>query len=76
MVAPALQVFTDSLSSGTSTGIATIQVSAMLRASLYGLLSQGLLSVLSSSSATTVQELVHHLRSLTISYSTSDRMEN
>jgi len=44
----ALEVFSGALAQDTSTGIATIQ---------------GLLSVLSSSSATTVQELVHHLRS-------------
>jgi len=46
----ALSVFTNAINSGVSTGIATIQ---------------GLLSVLSTSSATTVQELVHHLREAT-----------
>jgi len=48
MSASALEVFSGALADDTSTGIATIQ---------------GLLSVLSSSSATTVQELVHNLRS-------------
>lgn len=48
MSASALEVFSKALADDTSTGIATIQ---------------GLLSVLSSSSATTVQELVHNLRS-------------
>lgn len=43
-----MEVFSAALASGTSTGIATIQ---------------GLLSVLGSSTATTIQELVHHLRS-------------
>lgn len=57
MSSPALQVFSASLAAGTSTGIATIQ---------------GLLSVLSSSSATTVQELVHHLRSATEHFRTVD----
>lgn len=46
----ALSVFKSSLSAGVSTGIATIQ---------------GLLSVLSTSKATTVQELVHVLREAT-----------
>jgi len=50
MSSPALEVFCSALAAGVSTGIATIK---------------GLLSVLSSSSATTVQELVHHLRSAT-----------
>ena len=43
----ALELFRGAVGEGTSTGIATIQ---------------GLLSVLATSSATTVQELVHHLR--------------
>jgi len=49
----ALSVFKTSLSAGVSTGIATIQ---------------GLLSVLSTSKATTVQELVHVLREATAQF--------
>jgi len=49
----ALSVFKSSLSAGVSTGIATIQ---------------GLLSVLSTSKATTVQELVHVLREATAQF--------
>jgi len=53
----AVEVFQGALAEGTSTGIATIQ---------------GLLSVLATSSATTVQELVHHLRSATEEFRSID----
>jgi len=53
----ALNVFKSSLSAGVSTGIATIQ---------------GLLSVLSTSGATTVQELVHNLREATAQFKAVD----
>jgi len=53
----ALKVFQAELANDTDTGIATIQ---------------GLLSVLSSSSATTVQELVHKLRSATEEFRSVD----
>jgi len=55
--AEALTTFKKSLSAGISTGIATIQ---------------GLLSVLSSSKATTVQELVHILKEATKQFKTVD----
>lgn len=53
----ALAVFRSALESGVSTGIATIQ---------------GLLAVLSSCEATTVQELVHNLRSATEKFQAVD----
>jgi len=53
----ALELFRGAVGDGTSTGIATIQ---------------GLLSVLATSSATTVQELVHHLRSAAEEFRTVD----
>ena len=53
----ALSVFNSALSAGVSTGIATIQ---------------GLLSVLSTSKATTVQELVHVLREATTEFKKVD----
>jgi len=53
----ALSVFKSSLAAGVSTGIATIQ---------------GLLSVLSTSGATTVQELVHNLREATNQFKSVD----
>jgi len=53
----ALSVFNSALSAGVSTGIATIQ---------------GLLSVLSTSKATTVQELVHVLREATAEFKKVD----
>ena len=53
IMSTALSVFKSSLSAGVSTGIATIQ---------------GLLSVLSTSKATTVQELVHVLGEATAQF--------
>jgi len=53
----AVTVFKSALDSGVSTGIATIQ---------------GLLAVLSSCEATTIQELVHNLRSATAKFQTVD----
>ena len=56
-VQAALKEFTGCVGSGTPTGIATIK---------------GLLSMMSTSSATTVQELVHHLREATTEFKKVD----